>query len=89
MVAYQDCGLSYHDIAARATCEETITRIHKIIWNDRRKISLYAIGILARVGVSLVSLESLKAKRNLRRNITIDESWVYHYTPETDMQSKW
>jgi len=33
-------------------------------------------------------MEQFKRKEFLRRVVTVDETWIHHYTPETKQQSK-
>ena len=45
---------------------------------------------LERAGISQYNLDKFNrnSKEFLRRSITIDEAWIYHYIPETKEQSK-
>ncbi|KAF7264279.1 hypothetical protein GWI33_000385 [Rhynchophorus ferrugineus] len=72
--------------------EESIKKIHKIILNDRQ-LKLNEIADTLKISTELDDSEQcLKMiKRNkpefLRQYVTMDETWLHHFTPKFNRQS--
>ncbi|KAH0816471.1 hypothetical protein GEV33_006320 [Tenebrio molitor] len=78
-----------------ATTDEIVAKINNAVLNDRR-LKVREIAEAVKISIDRVHHilhEILDLfKRNpaefLRRFITVDETWIHHYTPETKQQSK-
>uniref|UniRef100_T1HM88 Tc1-like transposase DDE domain-containing protein n=1 Tax=Rhodnius prolixus TaxID=13249 RepID=T1HM88_RHOPR len=67
------------------TTPEIIDKIHDMVMDDRR---VKVREIARAVGISNERLFQKNPQDFKRRFVTVDETWIHHYTPETKEQSK-